>query len=657
MASIFVTGGTGFLGRQVVERLAQRGHRLGLLVRPATASRQRAWLDAVTATATARGGSLTLHHGDVLEHHLGGVALDAYTHVIHAAAIYDLEANEDLQTTVNVEGTVNVLAAIRHAGGRAVLTHISSVAVAGDHKGVFREDDLDLSQSHPTPYHRSKFDAERRVREATDLAVRIVRPSAIVGDSKTGVADRHDGPYVLFSAIKTLRYALPGWFPLVGFTKGHLDLVPVDFVADAIVHLALAPGLDGQTFHVVDPAPPTFRDAFNTLSHAAGGPQITRSLGGAPKLIPGLGDMIGGLGAVAGLKGAAMEQLGVPAVFERARNFDVRFDTTRADATLSAAGLRCPPLASYAPALWDHWSRHLDPERTPDLRRTRGVLGKRVLITGASSGVGEALARLVARHGGEVVLVARRQDELERVASEIRADGGVAHVVACDLSDLDAADALVTHVLDTLGPIDILVNNAARSIRRTIPETYDRPNDYERTMRLNYLAPVHLCLGFLPSMVERQSGHIVSVLTAGTHMPTPRFAAYVSSKAALSAFTDTLAAEYLHENVHATSVFLGWVKTPMMTATEKYKARAESDDGVTTPEAAAAWILDGIVAKKRHVKTATTTRRFALTQISPLAMTRALSYVYRIYHDQPERFPELTVDRALFKRFFKHDLV
>ncbi len=375
------------------------------------------------------------------------------------------------------------------------------------------------------------------------------------------------------------------------------------------------------------------------------------------KLVPGLGAMVASLGAIQGLRGAALEQLGVPAVFEAARNFDVTFDRRQADAALAATGLRCPPLSAYAPVLWDYWSRHIDPNRTADLRRSRGMMHKRVLITGASSGVGESLARLVARHGAEVVLVARRQDELERVAAEIRTEGGTAHVVACDLSDLDACDALPKTVLDTIGPIDVLVNNAARSIRRTIPETYARASDYERTMRLNYLAPVHLCLGFLPSMVERRSGHIVSVLTAGTHMPTPRFAAYVSSKAALSAFTDTLAAEYLHENVHATNVYLGWVKTPMMTATEKYKALAESRQGVTTPDEAAAWILDGILAKKRHVKSATTTRRFAVNQISPAFMTRALSYVYRIYHDQPERFPELTVDRVLFKRLFKHDLV
>lgn len=657
MAKIFVTGSTGFLGRYVVERLATHGHTLGLLVRTSTADRLAPWLAQLSATAAHAGGAVALHTGDVMEHHLGGVDLDDYTHVIHLAGLYDLLANEDLIQSVNVEGTANVLASIRRAGGRAVLTHLSSVAVAGDHKGRFQESDLDLGQAHPTAYHRSKFEAEVLVREERDLDIRVVRPAAVVGDSRTGQADRHDGPYVLFSAIKALRYALPGWTPLVGWTPGHLDMVPVDYAADVIVQIALAPGLTGQTFHLVDPAPPTFRRAFNTFAAAAGGPQLVHSLAGASKLWPGLGQMVGSLGAVQGLRTAALEQLGIPAVFERARNFDVVFDRSQLDAALSGTGIVAPPLTAYAPALWDYWSRHLDPDRSAELVRSRGMADKRVLITGASSGVGEALARLCASHGAEVVLVARRQDELDRVAAQIRERGGTAHVRTCDLSDLDACDALVRDVLVSIGPIDVLINNAARSIRRTIAETYDRANDYERTMRLNYLAPVRLCLGFLPSMVERRRGHVVSVLTAGTHMPTPRFAAYVASKAALSAFTDTLSAEYLHEGVHATNVYLGWVKTPMMTATAKYKDMADDRQGVTSPDEAAAWILDGILARKRHIKSGTTTRRFALNQLSPAFMTRALSYVYRVYHDDADRFPELTVDRALFKRFFKHDLV
>jgi short-subunit dehydrogenase len=204
--------------------------------------------------------------------------------------------------------------------------------------------------------------------------------------------------------------------------------------------------------------------------------------------------------------------------------------------------------------------------------------------------------------------------------------------------------------------VDVLVNNAARSIRRAVADSVGRLHDHERVIRLNHLTPVQLTLGFLPGMIARRHGHVVSVLTEGAFMPVPMFSAYASSKAALGAFSDTLAAEVLHEGVHVTSVFLPWVATPMMMATEKYREKAARGEA-WTPERAAAWIVDGVARRTRHLKSATITRRYVLNQLSPLAMTRALSYVFRLYHEDKARFPELRPDRKLFRRLFPTDLV
>jgi short-subunit dehydrogenase len=658
MATWLVTGGTGFLGRHVVERLLRQGQAVWLLVRdPARHADRLAAFDALVA---AGHGALTVVRGDVTLPGLGvGAALDgvALDHVLHLAAVYDLLAEEPTLQAVNVGGTAALLAWLRARGFGGVLHHVSSVAVAGDATGTFAEDDLERGQGFPHPYHRTKHDSERLVRES-GLRTRIYRPSAIVGHSRTGEADRVDGPYFLMSPMKHLRYLLPGWVSLPGYLHGTLNMVPVDFVADALVHLARREGLDGRVFHLVDPDPPSIEATWNLLAEASGAPRIGRTYGagGLDKVLPGLGTLIGSLGAVQGLRNAALEGLGVPTVVRDVKQFELRWETAATREALAGSGIACPPQEAYLPVLWDYWARHLDPDRAPALRWRRAVEGRRVLITGASSGVGAALAELCARNGAKVILVARRRDELEVVAARCRALGAEAAVHPCDLSDKDATDALVREVIAEHGGVDVLVNNAARSIRRAIAQSYDRLHDHERVIRLNHLAPVQLCLGFLPGMVERGHGHVVSVLTAGAHMPTPHFSAYVASKSALSAFTDTLAAEYLHHGVRATSAFLPWVKTPMMTATATYRSKAEGAD-VWTPERAAAWILDGIAERRRHLKTFATTRRFVENQLIPGFMTRALSYVFRVYDEHPERFPELEVDRKLFERWFKAPLV
>ncbi|HME47647.1 SDR family NAD(P)-dependent oxidoreductase [Mycobacterium sp.] len=230
--------------------------------------------------------------------------------------------------------------------------------------------------------------------------------------------------------------------------------------------------------------------------------------------------------------------------------------------------------------------------------RTLGdaVDGKTVLVTGGSSGIGEATAKKVTEAGGEVVLVARTREKLEKVADEIRGSGGTAHVYPCDLSDMDAIATLADQVLTDLGRVDILVNNAGRSIRRSLELSYDRIHDYQRTMQLNYLGAVQLILKFVPGMRERGFGQIINVSSAGVQMRAPRFGAYIASKAALDTLCDSFQAETVSDGVRFTTVFMVLVRTPMISPTKVY-----DHFPALTPEQAAGVLADAIVQRPRRV--------------------------------------------------------
>jgi NAD(P)-dependent dehydrogenase (short-subunit alcohol dehydrogenase family) len=199
------------------------------------------------------------------------------------------------------------------------------------------------------------------------------------------------------------------------------------------------------------------------------------------------------------------------------------------------------------------------------------LAGKRILLTGASSGIGEAAAEKLARRGATVVVVARRQDLLEEVADRIVAAGGDARARACDLSDLDAVDELVAEVERELGGIDILINNAGKSIRRPLAESLDRWHDVERTMTLNYYSPLRLIRGLAPGMRERRDGHIINVSTWGVlSESSPLFAVYNASKAALTAVSRVIETEWASDGVHSTTLFYPLVLTPMIAPTRAY---------------------------------------------------------------------------------------
>jgi NAD(P)-dependent dehydrogenase (short-subunit alcohol dehydrogenase family) len=201
------------------------------------------------------------------------------------------------------------------------------------------------------------------------------------------------------------------------------------------------------------------------------------------------------------------------------------------------------------------------------------LAGKRVMLTGASSGIGEATALAVAAKGGEVLLVARREAELRRVRRSVESIGGRATTYVCDLTDFDAVDALVVQVLAEHGGVDYLVNNAGRSIRRSLELSYDRFHDVQRTMALNYFGPVRLMLGLLPGMRAQRFGHVVNISTWGVQMKAPKFSAYTASKTALDTWSRIAGRETYADRVTFTNVRFGLVLTPMVLPTPGHELR------------------------------------------------------------------------------------
>jgi short-subunit dehydrogenase len=254
------------------------------------------------------------------------------------------------------------------------------------------------------------------------------------------------------------------------------------------------------------------------------------------------------------------------------------------------------------------------------------VKGKTIMITGASSGIGEAASLQIGKAGGKILLVARTKEKLDAVAERVQDVGGTAFVHTCDLSDSDDVERMAREVLAQHGHVDILVNNAGKSIRRSVDRSYDRFHDYQRTMALNYFAPVKLMLDLLPVMRERGGGHIINISTIGLQINTPRFAAYLASKAALDAFSRSIGPEIIGDGVHITTVYMPLVRTPMIAPTKIY-------DRLPTlnPEQAGSMITEAI--RKRPKKIATTLGNLGqLTYaIAPGAQDMLVNRAYQLF--------------------------
>lgn len=226
------------------------------------------------------------------------------------------------------------------------------------------------------------------------------------------------------------------------------------------------------------------------------------------------------------------------------------------------------------------------------------VQGKIALITGASSGIGLTVAKKLAAVGAHVLLVSRTEETLKEVQAEIQAEGGQADIFPCDLNDMDAIDEVSKQIIASVDHIDILINNAGRSIRRAVHESVDRFHDFERTMQLNYFGAVRLVLNILPQMMVRKDGQIINISSIGVLANATRFSAYVASKAALDAFSRCLSAEVHSHKIAITSVYMPLVRTPMIAPTKIYKYVP-----TLSPEQAADLVAYAIVKRPKKVAT------------------------------------------------------
>jgi NAD(P)-dependent dehydrogenase (short-subunit alcohol dehydrogenase family) len=256
------------------------------------------------------------------------------------------------------------------------------------------------------------------------------------------------------------------------------------------------------------------------------------------------------------------------------------------------------------------------------------LAGRTVLVTGASSGIGESTALAVGRRGATVLLVARRADQLARVRAAVEADGGRAAAYPCDLTDAGSVDALVQGLLAEHGAVDYLVNNAGRSIRRSLHLTYDRFHDFERTMAVNYFGPVRLTMGLLPAMRAQQFGHVVNIVTWGVQMKAPKFAAYIASKAALDTWSRVASRETYRDNVTFTNMRFALVRTPMVAPTEAY-----TDRRALTPEQAAAKIVRALEDRPVTVNTVAGTVGEILNLAAPRLSDALFSRFDRAWQD------------------------
>jgi NAD(P)-dependent dehydrogenase (short-subunit alcohol dehydrogenase family) len=633
--SYFVTGATGFIGRNLVERLLEREGTIYVLVREGSRGR----LEELRSRWGADEDRIVPVIGDLSQEKLGcedqvSDLRGKVDHFFHLAAIYDMTADAESQRVANVEGTRE---AVRLAEAlEAKHFHmVSSIAAAGLYQGTFTEemfDEAEKVENHP--YFQTKHESEAVVREEADIPWRVYRPGIVVGHSETGEMDKIDGPYYFFKLLQRARNALPQWFPGVGIEGRKINLVPVDFVAKAMDHIAHLEGLDGQTFHLTDPNSLTAGQVINVFAKAAHAPEAamridSRMFDFIPKQVR-MGLTM--LPPVKRISDQVLADLGIPRQVLVYINYPTDFDSTKTQEALEGTGISVPPLPSYAERLWDYWERNLDPDLFKDRSLSGAIGGKVVLITGASSGIGKAAAIRCGDAGAEVLLVARTPEKLEETRAEIEEAGGSAHIHQCDLSDLEDVERMAKEVLDQHERVDILVNNAGRSIRRSVELSYDRFHDFERTMQLNYFGALRLILSVLPSMRKRsrgrKGGHIINISSIGVQTNTPRFSAYVASKAALDAWSRCVASEVVDDGVHITTIHMPLVRTPMIAPTKMYDAFP-----TITPDEAAEMITNAMITKPKKVATRLGNFGELLYNVAPKASDAILNTAYKLFPD------------------------
>ena len=614
-----VTGATGFIGRFLVEKLlARRNATVYVLMRRASADRYEGLCERLGATEdrlipvwgdiTRRG----IIDREALEHLSGHI-----DHVFHLAAVYDMNMTDEQADKVNNEGTANIVALAgalaNESGSKPCFHHVSSVAVAGaDYEGVFTDEMFDEGQQVRHPYYRTKFQSEAIVREHCKVPWRVYRPGMVVGHSETGEMDKIDGPYYFFKPIKRIRDNVPKWLPLLGIEGGQMPVAPVDYVVDAMVHIAHKKNLDGQAFFLIQDEPPTAGEMLRIFMRAAHGPDIVRRLPThewPANIEQQLKRLAGTIPKAEWLEKRISKRIGVPLSILGYVNNRAIFEDVNTQAALKGSGIHCPRLEDYAETLWQYWEMHMDCDVHVPEKLLRRMQGKVVVITGASSGIGFMTSKKLARAGATICMIARTPDKLEETRAIVDKMGtGKAFAYPCDLSDMKAIDECTKKILVDHHHVDILVNNAGHSIRRGVFESLNRFHDYERTMQLNYFGAIRMIFNFLPAMAKRRTGHIINISSIGCLTNVPRFSAYVASKSALDAFSRCLSPEVASRNIDLTTIYMPLVRTPMIAPTKLYDYVP-----TLTPEQAGDMIVSAILEKPKRIA-------------SPLGTTAQISY-------------------------------
>ena len=614
--SYFVTGGTGFIGQNLIPLLLARRGTVYVLVRSGSLER----LDQLKARWGKAARKIVPVTGDLTRPFLGISPAQRkklqgkIDHVFHLAAIYDLKADANAQEAANIKGTTHAVRFAEAVGAKR-FHHVSSIAATG------------LSKS---PYHRTKHDSEGIVRKKCSIPWRIYRPGIVVGDSRTGEIDKIDGPYYFFKLIQKMRRAMPSWMPAIGLEGGRINIVPVDYVVEAMNYLAHKQGLDGRCFHLTDPKPKRSGEVLNLFAEAAHAPQMSMRLDARLfNYIPGAvkqGLLM--LPPIRRISRQILKDLGMPPDVLQFINYPTRFDSRETQKVLKSSGIKVPRLDDYAWRLWDYWERHLDPDLFID-RSLRGhVNGKVVVVTGGSSGIGEATALMMARAGARVAIVARDEAKLSETVRQIAEEGGEARSFSADLTELEACDAVIDRIEAEMGHIEILVNNAGRSIRRAISASYDRFHDFERCMQLNYFGSLRLIMRVLPGMSKKRRGHIINISSIGVLSNAPRFSAYVSSKAALDAFSRCAAAEFSDAGVHFTTINMPLVRTPMIAPTKIYENLP-----TITPDEAAVMVKQAVIYKPQRIATRLGIFAQVLHAVAPKVSEIVMNSAFRMFPD------------------------
>jgi NAD(P)-dependent dehydrogenase (short-subunit alcohol dehydrogenase family) len=638
----FVTGATGFIGKRLVKKLLKRrGSVVHFLVRESSKDKVPGLLDDWGVSQTRA----IAVYGDLAQPRLGLSATavrelkNKVDHFFHLAAIYDLRADAESQMIANIEGTKNAVGLANEIKA-GCFHHCSSIAAAGMYEGVFREDMFDEAENLDHPYFSSKHESEKIARKECKVPWRVYRPGLVVGDSKTGEMDKIDGPYYFFKLIQKMRKMLPPWMPTIGIEGGRINIVPVDFVVDAMDHIAHKPDLDGRAFHLVDPTPYRVGDVLNTFAKAAHAPQMTLRINAALLgFIPAsVKKGMMALTPVRRIRNAVMKDLGLPEDMLQFVNYPTRFDCRDTTAALKGTGIEVPRLEDYAYRLWDYWERNLDPDLFIDRTLKGQVQGKVVLVTGGSSGIGLAAAHKIAAAGAITVIVGRDQDKLDAAKKEIedaivadeksRANHGQVVTLSADLASNEGCDKAVAWLVEKYGGVDVLINNAGRSIRRGIESSYDRFHDFERTMQLNYFGCLRTTMGLLPHMVAKRKGHVVNISSIGVLTNAPRFSAYVASKAALDAWTRCAASEFIDVGVTFTTINMPLVRTPMIAPTKIYQ-----NVPTLSPEEAGDLIVQAIVYKPARIATRLGIFGQVLHALAPRVAQIVMNTTFRMFPD------------------------